>query len=256
MKYHSYFNLLKISMNHFYLSSLLFFRVLNPKIVVIISADGEWDAIPGIFPRAEYQDTPYGQVFIEEINGEPVVILHGGWGKIPSAASAQYAIDQWNPKLLVNLGTCGGFRGEIEQDEVVLAEKTVVYDVINQIGDTESAINRLSTEIDLSWITKPYPIPVVKGVIVSGDRDLIPEDIPMLKKKYGAKVGDWESASIAYVCNKNNVKILILRGVSDLVGPAGGDAYDGTRVVWVEAAARIIKMLFKSLPDWLELFQG
>ena len=65
-------------------------------------------------------------------------------------------------------------------------------------------------------------------------------------------MGDWESASIAYVCKKNNVKLLILRGVSDLVGPDGGDAY-GARVIWVEAAERIMKMLFKSLPDWLEL---
>jgi adenosylhomocysteine nucleosidase len=218
-----------------------------------VSADGEWQAIPKIFPSAEYRLTPYGQYFIEEINGEPVIIMFGGWGKIPSAASAQYAIDKWSPELIVNLGTCGGFRGEIEQDQITLVDKTVVYDVINQIGDTDSAIARLSTEIDLKWIKEPYPLPVVTGTIVSGDRDLIPEDTPMLKKKYGAKVGDWESGSIAYVCTKNNVKLLILRGVSDLVGPTGGDAYDGTRVVWVEAAERIMKKLFKSLPDWLAL---
>ena len=226
---------------------------MNPKVVVIVSADGEWQAVPKIFPDAEYQESPYGQYFVEAINGEPVVIMHGGWGKIPSAASAQYAIDRWSPELIVNLGTCGGFRGEVERDQVALADKTVPYDIINQIGDPDSAINRLTTEIDLSWLKESYPIPVVRGTIVSGDRDLIPEDVPMLRDKYGAKVGDWESASIAYVCNKNNVKLLILRGVSDLVGPDGGDAY-GQRVIWVEAAERIMKMLFKSLPDWLALF--
>ena len=225
---------------------------MNPKVVVIVSADGEWQAVPKIFPDAEYQESPYGQYFVEAINGELVVIMHGGWGKIPSAASAQYAIDRWSPELIVNLGTCGGFRGEIERDQVALADKTVPYDIINQIGDPDSAINRLTTEIDLSWLKEPYPIPVVRGTIVSGDRDLIPEDVPMLRDKYGAKVGDWESASIAYVCKKNNVKLLILRGVSDLVGPDGGDAY-GARVIWVEAAERIMKMLFKSLPDWLKL---
>ena len=227
---------------------------MNPKVVVIVSADGEWQAVPKIFPDAEYQESPYGQYFVEAINGEPVVIMHGGWGKIPSAASAQYAIDRWSPELVVNLGTCGGFRGEIERDQVALADKTVPYDIINQIGDPDSAINRLTTEIDLSWLKEPYPIPVVRGTIVSGDRDLIPEDVPMLRKKYGAKVGDWESASIAYVCHKNNVKLLILRGVSDLVGPNGGDAY-GQRTVWVEAAERIMKTLFKSLPEWLGLFK-
>jgi adenosylhomocysteine nucleosidase len=227
---------------------------LNPRVVVIVSADGEWQAIPKIFPDAEYEESPYGQYFVEEISGEPVVIMYGGWGKIPSAASAQYAIDRWSPKLVVNLGTCGGFRGEVERDQVALADKTVVYDIINQIGDTDSAIARLTTEIDLDWLKEPYPIPVVRGTIVSGDRDLIPEDIPVLRDKYGAKVGDWESAGIAYVCNKNGAHLLILRGVSDLVGSDGGDAY-GSRVTWVEAAEKIMKNLFASLPDWLALYQ-
>lgn len=227
---------------------------MNPRVVVIVSADGEWRAVPKIFPDAEYSITPFGQCFTEEISGEPVVIIYGGWGKIPSAASAQYSIDRWSPDLLVNLGTCGGFLGEIERDQVVLAEKTVPYDIINQIGDTDSAIKRLTTEIDLSWLNEPYPIPVVKGTIVSGDRDLIPEEVRMLKDKYGARVGDWESASIAYVCSKNNVKLLILRGVSDLVGPDGGDVY-GAKVEWVVAAEGIMKKLFKSLPDWLKLYQ-
>ena len=227
---------------------------MNPRVVVIVSADGEWQAIPKIFPDAEYDMTPYGQFFIEEMNGEPVVIMHGGWGKIPSAASAQYSIDRWSPKLVVNLGTCGGFRGEVERDQVALADKTVVYDIINQIGDTDSAIKRLTSEINLDWLKEPYPFPVVRGTIVSGDRDLIPEDIPKLRNKYGAKVGDWESAGIAYVCNKNKVHLLILRGVSDLVGPDGGDAY-GSRVTWIEAAEKIMTNLFASLPDWLALYQ-
>jgi adenosylhomocysteine nucleosidase len=228
---------------------------LNPRFVVIVSADGEWQAIPKIFLDANYQETPYGQYFVQEINGEPVVIMHGGWGKIPSAASAQYAIDRWSPELIINMGTCGGFQGEIERNQVVLADRAVVYDIINQIGDSDSTIQHFTTSIDVSWIKEPYPIPVFKGTIVSGDRDLRPEDVPMLKEKYGAKVGDWESGGIAYVCNKNGVRVLILRGVSDLVGPSGGEAYDGTRVVWVEAAERIMRKLFVSLPDWLETVQ-
>jgi len=228
---------------------------LKPRFVVIVSADGEWRAIPKIYPDADFQETPFGQYFVEEVNGEPVVIMHGGWGKIPSAASAQYAIDRWSPKLIVNMGTCGGFMGEVKRDEVVLADKTVVYDIISQIGDTDSAIKRQATEIDLSWLKPPYPLNVIRGTIVSGDRDLRPEDIPVLKAKYGAKVGDWESGSIAYVCKKNCVKLLILRGVSDLVGPEGGEAYDGSKVIWIEAAEGIMRGLLASLPMWLGLYR-
>ena len=163
---------------------------MNPRFVVMVSADGEWQAIPKIFPDAEYHTTPYGQFFVETINDEPVIIMHGGWGKIPSAASAQYAIDRWSPELIVNMGTCGGFIGEVERDQIVLAERTVVYDIINQIGDPDSTIEHFITEIDTGWLKEPYPLPVLRTTIASGDRDLIPEDIPMLNEKYGAKVGD------------------------------------------------------------------
>jgi adenosylhomocysteine nucleosidase len=229
-------------------------RVLKTRFVVIVSADGEWQAIPKIYPDAEYLVTPYGQYIIREINDEPVILMHGGWGKIPSAASVQYAIDRWNPELVINMGTCGGFHGEIERDTIIMATRTIVYDIINQIGDTDSTIKTFTTEIDTSWIKEPYPFPVYKGTIVSGDRDLRPEDIPMLKEKYDAKVGDWESGGIAYVCNKNGKRLLILRGVSDLVGSSGGEAYNGTRVVWVEAAEGIMKKLINSLPIWLKKY--
>ena len=225
---------------------------MNPRIVVIISADGEWQAIPKIFPDAKFKKSPYGEWTQRDFNGEPVILYHGFYGKIPSAASAQYVIDQWNPEVIFNFGTCGGFRGEIERDDIVLVDKAVVYDVISQIGSTDKAIKYFSSDIDLSWLKEPYPIPVHKGTIVSGDRDIQPDDIPELKRKYGAKVGDWESGSISFVCRHNGVKLVILRGVSDLVDSDGGDAY-GERVVWVEAAEKIIRRLINSLPDWIDI---
>jgi adenosylhomocysteine nucleosidase len=225
---------------------------LNPKIVVIISADGEWQAIPKIFPEAEFKKSPYGEWTQRKFNGESVILFHGFYGKIASAASTQYVIDRWNPDFILNFGTCGGFRGEIERDDIVLVEKAVVYDIISQIGSTEKAIKYFSSDIDISWLKEPYPIPVHKGTIVSGDRDIQPEDIPLLKEKYGAKVGDWESGSISFVCRHNKVKLVILRGVSDLVDSDGGDAY-GERVVWVEAAEKIIRRLIDSLSGWISI---
>ena len=152
----------------------------------------------------------------------------------------------------MNLGTCGGFEGEIERDTVVLVDKTVVYDMMGSMGDGEEIIEQFTTEMDLSWIKGEYPIPVHRGTIASGDLDLRPEDIPELIERYGAKVGDWESGAIAWVCNRNDVKLLILRGVSDLVGASGGEAY-GSEDFWVRAAEVHMKKLSASLQDWLRI---
>ena len=176
--------------------------------------------------------------------------MHGGWGKIAAGASTQYAVDRWQPKMLVNLGTCGGFEGEVKRGEILLVERTLVYDIYEQMGDPGSHTYHYTTEIDLGWLNEPYPSPVRRGLLISGDRDLIPGEISTLKRKYGAIAGDWESASIAYVAARNRVPVLILRGVSDLVSEQGGEVY-GDEPRFEKSAARIMRELLKVLPDWL-----
>ena len=225
------------------------------RVVVIISANIEWQAVRNLFPAIEPPSSPLGQWFVIELDlgdrREPVVFFHGGWGKIAAAACAQYAIDRWSPALLVNLGTCGGFQGDIEKGEIILVERTLVYDIVEQMVDPQEAIAHYATEIDLSWLGQDYPQTVRRTLLVSGDRDLVMDDIPRLKAEYGAVAGDWESGAIAWVAARNNTRCLILRGVTDLVGAGGGEAYDGNVQVFVEGAARILKRLVDALPAWI-----
>jgi adenosylhomocysteine nucleosidase len=225
-----------------------------PSVVVVISADAEWRPFRGLFPDAEIERSPFGEYFVHELEVgdgiEKVVFLHGGWGKISAAASAQYVIDRWSPRLLVNLGTCGGFRGAVEPGDVLLVEKTIVYDIIEKMGDASEAIAHYTTELDLSWLRAPYPTPVERASLVSADRDLFPEDLDALRKKYGAVAGDWESGAIAWVASRNGTRTLILRAVSDVVDREGGEAY-GNLALFQERAKTIMKTLAEILPQWI-----
>ncbi|HSA59167.1 MAG TPA: hypothetical protein VLJ37_05725, partial [bacterium] len=78
----------------------------------------------------------------------------------------------------------------------------------------------------------------------------VAEDIPRLIDKYNAVAADWESASIAWVAQRNGTRLLILRGVSDLVGSGGGEAY-GNYELFIERTREIMKHLVGQLPDWL-----
>jgi adenosylhomocysteine nucleosidase len=225
------------------------------RIVVLISAGAEWRAVCALLPQIEPQPSPLGEWFVTNLDlgerRERVIFFHGGWGKIAASASAQYVIDRWSPALLVNLGTCGGFEGEIERGAIVLAERTIVYDIVEQMTDPQAAIAHYATELDLSWLHEPYPQPVRRTLLVSADRDLIAEDIPQLKTQYGAVAGDWESGAIAWVAAQNNTRCLILRGVTDLVGASGGEAYDGNKHLFDENAKTVMTQLVKTLPAWL-----
>ncbi|MGZ4887299.1 MAG: 5'-methylthioadenosine/S-adenosylhomocysteine nucleosidase family protein, partial [Candidatus Aminicenantales bacterium] len=222
---------------------------------VLVSADAEWSFVRSFYSRERYESSPYGQYFIKDIllpdkTARRVVVLHGGWGKVAAAASTQYVIDRWNPPLLVNLGTCGGFKGAVERLAVVLATKTVIYDIVERMGNPEEAVADYGTAIDLGWLTGRDPAGVRRSVLVSADQDVDPTAIRFLISKYGAIAADWESGAIAWTARKNNKRILILRGVTDLVGAAGGEAY-GRIDVFKDNTEIVMKRLFADLPLWL-----
>jgi len=225
-------------------------EVPNKAVVVIISANAEWRALREILPDVNEQPSPYGAWFETDISGHRPVFLHGGWGKIAAAGSTQYAIDRWVPQMLVNLGTCGGFRDQIDRDEIILVEKTIVYDIIEQMGDPNDVIAHYSTDIDLSWLKEPYPQKIRRTLLVSGDRDLLAEQVAELGQRYGAVAGDWESGAIAFVARRNHIRTLILRGVTDLVGPTGGEAY-GNLTLFETKTLKIMHRLVDALPLWL-----
>ncbi len=237
--------------------------------VALISANAEWTPVVALFPGAVRHDSPFGEWFIAPLHGRDVVFMHGGFGKVSAAASTQWAIDRWHPRLLVNLGTCGGFGGEVAVGDIVLVTRTVIYDLLEQQGDAAETIAGYSTALDTSAWPARLASRVRKAPIVSGDRDLVPAELPALHEKYGASVGDWESGAIAWVAAHDHTRVIILRGVTDLVygtappsaGAAGrvrapaveatGDATYGDIGAWQREAATMMKTLVTLLDDAL-----
>ncbi|HVN14919.1 MAG TPA: 5'-methylthioadenosine/S-adenosylhomocysteine nucleosidase [Anaerolineales bacterium] len=220
------------------------------KALVIVSANAEWRVVKELYPDLILEQSPFGEFADLTLDIWHLTLFHGGWGKVSAAASAQYALDRFQPDLLVNLGTCGGFADRIKTGTIILVEQALIYDIIEQMGDGAEAIEHYASSLDLSWLPSKLPYPVSRGLLVSADRDIVAEDIPMLIEKYGAVAADWESGAIAWVAQKNKTRCLILRGVSDLVGGDGGEAY-GNLELFHQRTKMVMKQLFDQLPDWL-----
>ncbi len=218
------------------------------KIVVIISAIAEWKAVKEIYPALAVESSPYGETAGVRLEGFDIELFHSGWGKIASAGAMQYVIDHDKPDLIINLGTCGGFEGLTNLGDIVLVERTFIYDIVELMGDL-NIVDYYASRLDLSFIPEPYPYPVRRGILASADSDLPPAKITYLKSM-GAIAGDWESGALAWVAKKNNARLLILRGVSDLVNEERGEAYDNLPL-FEERTKNIMRILFEQLPDWL-----
>ena len=219
------------------------------KIVILISAIAEWDAVKPLFPESRIERSPFGECLNITLGSRNLKLYHSGWGKIASAAMLQYVVDHDSPDVVVNLGTCGGFEGVVNQGDIILVDRTFVYDIVELMGDLDISTYYASS-LDLSWLAEPYPYPVRRGIIASADSDLPPGKIPFLKSK-GVLAADWESAAFAWVAQKHNTRLLILRGVSDMVSEEGGEAYNNIEI-FNQRARDVMKQLFDELPDWLD----
>jgi adenosylhomocysteine nucleosidase len=226
----------------------------DQRFVILISANSEWQAVREILSPSQVRSCPPGEFFFSDLG----LFFHGGWGKISAAATTQYLIDEFHPSVLINLGTCGGFEGLVERGTIILAKRTIVYDIYEQMADPRQAITHYSTDLDLSWFDSNVlsasgsgQLEFFHGTLVSADRDILPEDIPHLTHTYGAVAADWESGSIAWVASRNKVRCLILRTVTDLVGSQGGEAY-GNIEFFHEMTKKNMTLLLKYLPEWIQ----
>lgn len=220
------------------------------KIAVIISANAEWAGVKPIFPDVRLIRFPYGESFQTIIAEHPVTFFHAGWGKTASAGALQYILDHDTPDLVVNLGTCGGFAGVTQRNDLILVERTFIYDIV-ELMDSADVTDYYASALDLSWLAGPEPYPVRRGLIASADSDLPPEKIPFLRSK-GAIAADWESASLAWVAQQNKSRLLILRVVSDVVSEEGGEVY-GDIESFNERTQMIMRKLVSQLPGWLSI---
>jgi adenosylhomocysteine nucleosidase len=224
-----------------------------PRVVVLISANAEWKALAPAIAGEPVQDSPYGQWVVHRLGREDVVLFHGGYGKVAAAGSTQYAIDRWHPALLINLGTCGGF-GDARVGDVVLASETIIYDIIEQMGDPDEAIADFRTRLDTSGWPARLATRIKRQPIASADRDVIAHDVDSLRDRFHVSVADWESGSIAFVAAHAHTPVVILRAVTDLVTDSGDQTYGDLSAFQraaVPAMANLLALAADALPDLL-----
>ncbi len=223
-------------------------------VLVLISANGEWQIVLSLLNPPVVEKTPLGDCFLYQIEEESVLFFNSGWGKTRSAAATQYLIDKYSPALLINAGTCGGLEGLVNVGEVLLAESTVMYDILERMSDPEEAIDFYRATLDLSWLPEDLPENTRITRIGSADQDIDHKNFYSLRDTFGVAAADWESAPIAWVAQANSVKCLILRGVSDLVHPAASET-DSNVELWLERSRQIMQKLIDDLPFYIREFR-
>ena len=223
-------------------------------IPVLVSASGEWDAVVSLLQPPSLQQSLPGAHFQTELAGQPCLFFHSGWGKIATAASTQYIIDHYQPKMIINVGTCGGFAGSSKLGEILLVTETLIYDIVERMDNPVAALNHYRTKNDISWINDPLPAGTRKARIISADQDIDYTSFDLLIKTYQADAADWETGAFAWVAARNQIPWLALRGVSDIVTPQGSET-DNEVDLWRSRLDQLMQKILSDLPFYFMEFK-
>jgi adenosylhomocysteine nucleosidase len=226
---------------------------MHPTFIILIASSAEWQALLYLLDQQTTTQYPFGEFFDHTISGHSARFVRTGWGKISAAAATQCVIDHWKPNCIINIGTCGGIAGRTRVGDIILANETLIYDLLVEMGDPIEEHKFYEVAIDLKWLGDKLPSSVKIAKILTGDRDLRSQEIAELIDKHEAIVADWESGAVAFVASRNKLPCVILRYVTDLVSAEAGELYEKQASFFEGRCVQAISDLLSILPEWLDL---
>lgn len=163
-----------------------------------------------------------------KLEGEDVVVVRSGIGKVNAAMCAQILADIYHADHVINTGIAGSLKAEINIGDIVLSTDALQHDMDAQAFGYEPGqiprVDTLSFKADENMISlakecckKVNPeIGVFTGRVVSGDQFISDkEKKKWLTDTFAGYCTEMEGAAIAQVCYFNHIPFLIVRSISD-----------------------------------------
>lgn len=153
---------------------------------------------------------PYGEYFIRIIDDTELVFYSTGVRKVNGVGGNQYMISKFNLTKVIVAGTCAGIDDKFSNLDIFIPNKAVQYDCT--VKEVEPLIKQsFIVDIDLS----KYGNDFYTGTIGTADKAVVmwKDYLELIENEI--TIADTEAGAIAYICKKNNVECIIIKGISD-----------------------------------------
>lgn len=181
-------------------------------IGISIATKWEWDATLEYYNKNNNDCTkyPYGEFFEIKINNKDIVFYNTGARKVNGIGANQYMILKFNLIKVIVVGTCAGIDDKYNNLDIFVPNKAVQYDCT--VKEVEPLIKQsFIVDIDLS----KYKYNFNSGTIGTADRAVVMWKDYLELKDNNITIADTEAGAIAYICKKNDVECIIIKGISD-----------------------------------------
>lgn len=207
-------------------------------IAVIGAMEQEVELLRGALQNTKTETIANSEYTTGTYEGKEVVLLKSGIGKVNAAMSTTILLEKFNPKVVINTGSAGGFDAALKVGDIVISDEVRHHDVDvtafgYEIGQMAGMPAAYKSDENLMEVAKQAVIEVGEhnysvGLICSGDVFMSnPERVEAVRKDFPTmKAVEMEAAAVAQVCHQFNTPFVVIRALSDIAGQESSMSFD------------------------------
>lgn len=192
-----------------------------------------------------------------------VVLLRSGIGKVNAAMSTTILLEKFQPDVVINTGSAGGFHPDLNVGDVVISSEVRHHDVdvtafgyeYGQVPQLPAAFNADEKLIQIAETAAKEisDIQVVKGLIATGDSFMHdPIRVEFVRGKFtDLQAVEMEAAAIAQVAYQFNTPFVIIRSLSDIAGKESNVSFEQYLEKAAVNSANLVMKIVKAVNEQL-----
>ncbi|MBQ7339989.1 MAG: 5'-methylthioadenosine/S-adenosylhomocysteine nucleosidase [Clostridia bacterium] len=189
-----------------------------------------------------------GKKVIEgKLFGKDIALIFSGIGKVSAALSTQALIDNYNLEYVFNFGSVGAVNQKIKVNQFYLVDKCMQFDFdVREIDDVP--LGYIQDYDRVFFETSPIDAKLERATLGTSDKFTSKSEIIEEIIDCGIDIRDMEGSAIAQTCISNDVKLIILKGVTDIYGSGNdGEQFIKNLIAVSNNFPTAIEEIFKSL---------
>ncbi|MDE1223311.1 5'-methylthioadenosine/S-adenosylhomocysteine nucleosidase [Vibrio aestuarianus] len=194
--------------------------------------------------------------FIGQIHGVDVILLQSGIGKVAAAIGTTILLEEYQPDVVINTGSAGGFDASLTMGDVVISSEVRHHDAdvtafgyeMGQMAGQPAAFKADETLMNIAEkaLTQMEDKHAVRGLICTGDAFVCTaERQAFIRQHFPSVIAvEMEASAVAQTCHQFNVPFVVVRAISDVADKASPMSFDEFLPLAAQSSSEmVIKMV-------------
>lgn len=198
--------------------------------------------------------------FIEgKVGPHQVVVTKSGIGKVNAAMATAILLQHFKPDIVLNTGSAGGMKTELEVGTIVISDEVLHHDVdvtafgyaLGQLpalplaypADEQLVLRAREAVVELDLYEHAV------GAIASADTFMAdPDRVRQVQKRFPQVIAvEMEAAAVAQVCYQFRTPFVVIRALSDIAGKESSISFDEFLPVAAKHSSQIVMRVISKL---------